>query len=121
MENLAVDVKDSPFDPDNPTREIRVRNPQAEQPLYQVFVYLDGPGLPFVDSVTYELHRTFDSPVRRVSRSLGNPRCKLEIWTWGLFEVKATILDKSQGQHLRSHQLAYDRHFSEKDVKFRAG
>jgi hypothetical protein len=118
--DLVVDVRDSPFDPDNPVRVIQVRNPDADRPLYKVYLYLDGPGLPFVESVTYRLHRTFERPSRAVRRSVANPRCKLAIWTWGLFEVQATIQDKMGRTVMRSHVLEYPRHFSEKDVKFLA-
>jgi transcription initiation factor IIF auxiliary subunit len=119
-EALTVDVKDSPFDPDLSELVIRVRQTPSDQPLYQVFLYLDGPDLPFVRSVTYRLHPTFASPVRTVARTARNPRCKLAIWTWGLFEVTATIVDKEGQEYLRSHQLDYDRHFSRSEVRFLA-
>jgi len=116
--NLNVEVKDSAIDPDDTARVIRVRNQDTDRPLYQVFLYLDGPDLPFVDSVTYHLHPTFPTPERRVTRSVTNPRCKLAIWAWGLFEVKVIIRDKTGREEMRVHGLEYDRQFSEKDVKF---
>ncbi len=121
MDHLSVEVKDSPFDlDDESSRVIRTRNPKTDLPLYQVFLYLDGPDLPFVESVIYELHSTFPDPVRRVQRSVSNPRCKLPIWTWGVFEVKATIVDKSGRSHPRLHQLEYDGQFSREGVRFLA-
>lgn len=118
--NLAVDIKDSVFDPDNPVRVVRVKNQDTDRPLYQVFLYVDGPDLPFLESVTYHLHPTFKDPDRRVVRSVANPRCKLVTWAWGVFELKATLRDKTGREEVRSHQLEYDRQFSEEGVKFLA-
>ena len=119
--SIAIEVKDSAFDPDSTEKIIRVRNRESDRPLYRVFLYVDGPDLPFVEAVTYELHPTFASPVRRVGRTLSNPRCKLEIWTWGLFEVAVTVEDKRGRQYRLSHNLQYDRQFNERDVKFLPG
>jgi transcription initiation factor IIF auxiliary subunit len=120
-QDLAIEVRDSPFDPDVSSSVIRVRKPDSKQPLYQVFLYLDGADLPFVNSVTYELHPTFATRTQTVTRSASNPRCKLAIWTWGLFEVHATIVDKENQAFRRVHLLDYDRHFSREDVRFLAG
>ncbi len=120
QEQLAVDVKDSAFDPDATGHTILVRNKSADQPLYRVFLYLDGPDLPFVDSVQYELHPTFTNPTRTVSRTPANPRCKLEIWTWGLFQVTATIRDRKGRTHVRYRDLQYDKEFQAEGVKFQA-
>jgi len=116
--NLNVEVKDSAIDPDGPPRVIRVRNQDTDRPLYQVFLYLDGPDLPFVDSVTYHLHPTFPTPERRVTRSVTNPTCKLVFWAWGVFEVKAIVRDKAGREEMRFHNLEYDRRFADKDVTF---
>jgi transcription initiation factor IIF auxiliary subunit len=121
MSPLAVEIRDSPFDPDDPKPVIRVKNPKTDRPLYQVFLYGEGPGLPFVESITYELHPTFNDPVKRVVRSVTNPRCKLVIWTWGLFTVKATIRDKTGRQEVRSHHLEYATQFSREGIEFLPG
>ena len=50
--------------------------------------------------------------------SLANPNCKLMIWTWGLFEVKAAIEDERGNVHHRSHNLEYDRELETPGAKF---
>ena len=36
-----------------------------------------------------------------------NPRCELEIWTWGVFPVHVTIVDKVGGVYRVTHELTY--------------
>jgi transcription initiation factor IIF auxiliary subunit len=115
---IAVQVKDSIFDPDSDDRTVRVKQQAGRRPLYRVFLYLDGPDLPFVDSATYALHSSFPDPVRTVTRGLANPRCKLEIWTWGTFRVNVTIFDRNSHSYPLYHDLHYDDEFSEANVKF---
>lgn len=116
--DLDVNVKDAPFDPDSPGRVIHYSQAKAAKPLYRVFLYLDGPDLPYVRRVTYELHPTFPEPVRSVDRTHANPRCKLEIHTWGLFQVRVVIEDKKGRRYARTHTLQYDKQFHEKGVAF---
>ena len=119
-EELAVEVRDSVFDPDSNDRTVPVRRQAGRRPLYRVFLYLDGQDLPFVDTVTYQLHSTFAEPDRKVSRSLTNPRCKLEIWTWGVFRVRATVADRKGRSRMMYHDLRYDEQFSGENIKFTA-
>jgi hypothetical protein len=113
-----LEVKDSIRDPDSPDQTARWRNPDSEKPLYRVFLYLDGLGLPYVNAVTYVLHPTFKEPTRQVFRTPSNPRCKLEIWTWGLFRVQAIVTDRDGNMLTLTHDLQYNKEFS--DVTFAA-
>ena len=116
---LNIEIRDSAFDPDIVGRQVEVQNPEADQPLYRVHIYLEGPDLVRVRSVTYKLHETFRNPVRRVIRSPTNPRCKLSFWAWGVFAVEAEIKDKRGRPHRRHHRLAYNRDIFQEDVEFK--
>src|ERR1044072_2549501 len=84
-------------------------SPSHQNPYYRVWMYLEGPDLPYVDQVTYVLHSTFSNPVRVVSRTPANPNCCLDIWTWGIFTVKVIIEDSQGGTSVIHHRLMYDR------------
>ena len=114
----AIEIKDSVLDPDSNIRTAQVRNPTDARPLYRVFLYLDGLSLYRVKAVTYVLHPTFTEPTRQVYRTPDNPRCKLEVWTWGLFRVQAIITDVDGNMTTLSHDLEYNKQFSASDVKF---
>lgn len=113
---LDIEVEDSIFDPDSdpglPDRTARWRNPESQKPLYRVFLYLDGRDLPYVSDVVYLLHPTFKDRTREVFRTPENPRCKLTLWTWGLFRVEVIVRDKQGNQFNFSHYLQYDREFA---------
>ncbi|HEU4391766.1 MAG TPA: pYEATS domain-containing protein [Blastocatellia bacterium] len=115
-----IKVVDTVFDPSLPPNAPRTvyvrRNPDA--PLYKVWLYLSGYDLPYVQSVTYILHPTFTDPIRTVPRNVTNPNCQLVIWTWGLFEVAATIRDKQDRTFEIRHQLMYDKELSGSDIKY---
>ena len=110
---LEIKVKDSVFDPDLP------RSPSSKiyfhigrndgKTYYKVWLYLEGNDLPFIESVTYTLHESFREPNQTVRRSSSNSNCKFVIWTWGLFTVRATIVDKKGLTYKVTHQLRYDR------------
>jgi len=117
--SLSLTVKDSLFDPDSSERFAQFRKGPTGETLYKVCIYLDGPDLPFVQDVVYNLHETFSPPTRRVSRSLTNPRCKLEIWTWGIFTITATIETKAGDQLTLTHGLGYGQEISSKETRFR--
>ena len=114
----AVEVKDSVLDPDSAELIAHVRNADGDNPLYRVFLYLDGVGLPYVNAVTYVLHPTFKDPTRRVFRTPSNPRCKLEMWTWGLFRVQAILTDSEGNMSTLTHDLQYSKDFDRKDIRF---
>jgi len=119
MPVVDVRVQDSLIDPDSSDRVTAlVRNTKSDKPVYRVFLYLDGPGLPYVAAVTYVLHPTFKEPTRQVVRTPANPRCKLELWTWGLFRVQVIVSDSEGGMVTLTHDLQYNREFPE--VKFAA-
>ncbi len=97
-------------DPDQPeVGKVRYQEREGGTRLYRVFLYLEGNGLPFVESVTYRLHPTFPHPELAVARSPANPRCKLEIWTWGTFQATAVIRDKRGGTAEVAAWLGWDR------------
>ena len=106
-----VEVRDSLRDPDFPDGTPQWRNPESDKPLYRVFLYLEGPGLPYVTAVTYVLHHTFREPTRKILRTVSNPRCKLELWTWGLFRVQAIVSDQEGNMLTLTHDLQYDKEF----------
>jgi transcription initiation factor IIF auxiliary subunit len=74
---------------------------------YKVRIFLEGQDLPFVRQVTYGLHKTFRNPHRVVERTISNPDCRLEIWTWGIFEVTADVQDNTGQVYRLTHQLTY--------------
>jgi len=115
-----VEVRDSIFDPDSADRTALVRNSKSDKPVYRVFLYLEGSGLPYISAVTYILHPTFKDPTRQVFRTPSNPRCKLEVWTWGLFRVQAIISNREGAMATLSHDLQYSKEFQSPDVKFSA-
>jgi transcription initiation factor IIF auxiliary subunit len=113
-----LEVKDSIFDPNTKDRTARWRNPKSDTPFYRVFLYLDGPKLPYVNAVTYVLHPTFDEPTRQVYRTPENPNCKLELWTWGIFRVQAIVTDRQGNMTTLTHDLEYPKEYQHGGVKF---
>ena len=105
---IDVDVRDSVYEPGATDGTILYDRP-AQNARYKVWLYLDGPDLSYVRSVTFTLHPTFPDPVRTVVRTPSNPTCALEIWTWGLFTVRVDIEDKSGEHHIVQHKLTYAR------------
>ena len=110
-------VKDSPFDPDARDKIVQYKT-KRNKTLYKVYIYLNGPGLPFIRRITYYLHPTFQVQHRSVKRSLSNPNCKLAIWVWGKFRVRAIVEDKKGNIYEISHYLDFDSYFDPK--KFEA-
>ena len=56
---------------------------------FNLRISVEGSDLEEVESVEYELHPTFPSPLRTVTKKEdGFP---LEIWTWGEFEIPVTF------------------------------
>lgn len=113
---LQIEIKSSLFDPHSSDRRVLVR--RERRPLYRVFLYLEGRDLAFVESVTYFLHPTFPDPVRTVPRTPSNPLCKLELWTWGFFDIDAEVTDKSGSRHRLLHHLEYTKEISQGEVTF---
>lgn len=120
---LDIDVKDSVFDPDLPrssSSNIYFRIGKGDgKTYYKVWLYLEGNDLPYIDSVTYTLHESFREPNQTVRRTSSNPNCKFVIWTWGLFTVRATIIDKKGFTYKVRHELRYDNElFPEGDPRY---
>lgn len=122
--SVELRILDSAIDPDRPTeRVIRYRKIEGAPGKfsYQVFVWLDGPDLPFVDRARWDLHESFGQRQVEVARSFANQRCKLTLWTWGLFEIRAKVVLKDRGELELGHMLGYDREFSDPTLKFELG
>jgi len=111
LDTLQLSLKDSVFDPYGSERKVLVRK-DGSRPRYRVHLYVDGPDLPYVASVTYQLHETFRQPTRQVARTSSNPKCRLAIWTWGLFHVTAIVTDKAGNQITLGHDMSYDQTLS---------
>jgi len=118
---LKLEVKDTVFNPglsrEDPNNKVNVRQ-EGDVYYYKVWLYLDGYDLPYVDSVTYTLDSSFSEPNQTVRRTLTNPNCQLTIWTWGLFTVVATIIDKKGYKYQVSHQLSYKEQLPPEESKY---
>jgi hypothetical protein len=126
--SMELRIVDSAIDPDHPhdaqachEHVVRYRKIDGGKFSYRVFVWLDGPDLPFVDRVRWELHESFPQRHVEVARSFANQRCKLTLWTWGLFEIRAKVILKDRRELELTHMLAYDREFSDPTLKFELG
>jgi hypothetical protein len=131
-DRLELSIIDTVFDPDvygfeslprlpdNKTLAVRV-DESGNLPLYKVWLFLTGNDLAYVESTTYQLHSSFSNSVRTVERNVGNLDCRLVIWTWGIFQINATILHKSGRTYSLSHELQYgqllERYQATGDVK----
>jgi transcription initiation factor IIF auxiliary subunit len=111
MQSLArapqIGIKDSVFDPDSTDREIQYYKIDSKRYAYRVFVYLTGQRLVFVDKVQYTLHPSFENPIHIVSRTPINPSCKLLLWAWGAFTVRARVFDKESDVYNLVHYLTF--------------
>lgn len=105
---LEIGVRDSVHQPGARRQKI-VYDKAKSKARYKVWLYLEGPDLPYVKSATYTLHPTFPSPVRTVERTVSNPNCALEIWTWGIFNVLVDVEDKSGSRQRFEHWMSYDK------------
>ncbi len=109
INNKDIIIKDSLFNPQTNQRKIYFGNSAKKKKLYKVWVYLEGPGLSFVDNVIYKLHSSFNEPERKVVRSISNPNCSMQIWTWGLFTIEAGIYFQTGELLQMRHYTTYDR------------
>ncbi len=115
--NLDLQIKDTVFEPGS-QQKIVYYWPESNTTLYKVWILLDGIDLPYVDSVTYRLHSTFSDPNRRVKRTVANQNCQLIIWTWGLFRIRARVVDKTGRIHEFVHDMRYAEEISLPEAKF---
>jgi hypothetical protein len=107
--SLRVEVKDTVLNPSSTVKAVHWRASPDGTPFYKVYIYLTGEALPVVQTVTYRLHPSFPDPVQQVSRTLTNQSCLLVIWTWGIFDVTATIKDHWGNTYEVTHSLGYNR------------
>ena len=119
-EKLNLKIVDTVFDPQiygtdyipgnlndkKPEPEVRFTS-SGDSSLYKVWIFLAGDDLPRVETVTYKLHETFVDPIRVVPRILTNLDCRITIWTWGIFDITATILDKGGRSYGLVYRLSY--------------
>ena len=101
-------VVDSAIHTEHGDKHVYTRTRRSGREHYKVDLYVDGFDLPYVESVTYQLHDTFPNPTRRMRRTSANPDCRLTIWTWGLFLVGVTVHLKSGERINLDHDLIYD-------------
>ncbi|MEE9552966.1 MAG: pYEATS domain-containing protein [candidate division Zixibacteria bacterium] len=111
--DFDIKIIDSAFDPDLESKKPKkiYYNNVGEKTVYKVWIFLEGKSLPYIKDVTYILHPTFADPIKTISRSSKNPRCKLEIWTWGLFQLRVKIRNKKGEVFEKTHNLTYNRDF----------
>jgi len=114
---LRINLRDSVYEPGATGGTILYDASLPDRARYRVWLYLDGPDLPYVKSVTYTLHPTFPDPVRTVPRSASNPYCAIAIWTWGTFDVVGDVEDKGGRRHVLKHNMGYDREIT-KDARY---
>lgn len=112
-------MKDSVFDPSQPESEAKVRVREKDGRQYcQVWIFLEGPDLPYVDQVTYVLHEDIRPPSQTVARTPANTNCALSIWTPGPFLVKARIINKYGFSYSVEHSLTYQKQFPTDPKKY---
>ena len=109
---LQLKITDTPFDPDSNDKIIHTRVSTSGKKLYKVWISLEGQDLVFVRQVKYILHPTFGQREHTLERSFTNPKFRMFIYTWGIFEVKA-IVEARRGSYELRHTLEYDRKFAE--------
>ena len=75
---------------------------------YHIGIWLEGSDseLDEVERVEYELHPSFKRRLR-TSTNRDN-RFSVAIWTWGMFNIDATICFKDGSTAKRSYYLSYD-------------
>lgn len=109
MNRLDISLSDSLFDPDSPAEGQSISyKGDPDRPHYKVYIHLAGRDLAFVDKVTYKLHESFKRDTVSVSRSPRNPKCKLVIWTWGIFTIEATVYTIDGNTIRLKHPMKYD-------------
>lgn len=111
-----IALRDSVIDPDHPSDKVPYKD--RKRPLYRVWLYLNGSDLPYVRAVTYELHKTFKNRFLRVERTMSNPMCKVSIWTWGIFTVKAIVETKTGDTIPLEHRLTYGDELQNEKLRF---
>jgi len=117
----SIQLRDSVLNPNKPATKAqtciahyRKTGSANSQLLYQVWLYLEGKDLPFVDRVKYVLHDSFRNPVQVVERTTLNQNCSLAIWTWGIFWVKAEVEDVRGRVIKLDHYLTYGKQIENK-------
>jgi len=114
--DFQVKIEDYPYNPRNipRTSETRIvrRRQSGTAPLYYIYIRLEGPDLPLVKGVSYLMHSSVSPREPYVERTDSNPDCMLQLWLWGTFEVRATVLDiRGRTLSLPPHYLLFDSYF----------
>jgi transcription initiation factor IIF auxiliary subunit len=120
MTAVHLEVRDSLFEPGTSSnRESRVVPTRVlnARVVYPVWIWLEGNDLPYVDKAVYELHPSFREPTQIVRRTPSNPDCKIQIWTWGKFELSVQIEDKRGLTYRIGHWLSYENELDQADFR----
>jgi hypothetical protein len=115
---LRIRIVDTPFDPDSESLAIEVDHARSPA-VYKIWVYLEGPDLPFVDKVTYHLHSSFRNPTKVVRRTPSNTDCRLVLRTWGIFTIDTEIELQNGNIYELSHRLSYNEMFDRPGITWR--
>lgn len=112
---LNLNIQDSLLDPSGSGADSKLSIARTRdiggRTYYKTWIYATGVDLPYVDYIEYTLHPTFTPQVHRVARTPSNADCRLMIWTWGLFDVTALVVDKQGNQYRLVHPMDYDKMF----------
>ncbi len=118
MNSKQIIIKDSLFDPLSNQRQIFFYNSPKKRKMYKVWIYIEGRDLSFVDKVVYKLHSSFNDPEKKIERSISNPNCTLQIWTWGLFTIEVDIYFQTGESMRMSHYTTYDKDINDGAASF---
>lgn len=72
---------------------------------FNLRISVEGSDVGDLESVEYELHPTFPSPLRKVTKREGG--FPLDIWTWGEFEIPVTFYFQDGAVAGTRYQLEY--------------
>ena len=104
-----IRIVSSVFSPGDSARDkIYYRVDQNGRKRYRVYIYIEGIKLNMVRKVRYKLHPSFRKDIVTSKVTLENLNAFIRIWTWGKFEVSATIYMKDGEVVERTHFLDYD-------------
>jgi len=106
---MNLEIRDTAVTRDpNGNGYIQAKTLKSGRTSYRVTVELVGDDIPFVESVTYVLHRTFKNNIKKVNRTLSNQNCSLSFYAWGTFTIYAEV-ETVSGEVIRiSHNLRFD-------------
>jgi hypothetical protein len=115
---MDLKVHDSVFDPGGGAPVALCRRTVDGQTLYQVYLYLFGPGLHNVKHVWYELDDGGRTEVQ-VVRSSSNPWCLVRLWAHESRVVHATIARDDAITPVTAHRLRFHEDLAGSEVDVR--